>query len=84
MPGGSPSLRSYDSLPRCWFFLICFELAQCRHGGRGGVFAVAVFGPSFGFAGVMILSHVCLLLDWRFDTDALTSLRDNRRRHSMA
>jgi hypothetical protein len=44
----------------------CFELAQCRHGGRGGVFAVAVFWASFGLARVMSLSHIasCWIGGW--------------------
>ncbi|MFZ0800407.1 MAG: hypothetical protein WAM98_21685, partial [Terriglobales bacterium] len=50
------------------FFGGRLELAQRRHGGRRGVFAIAVFGPSFGLGGVMILRHVVSCFDWRLGT----------------
>jgi hypothetical protein len=83
-PAKVPALRSTaaaQSLACCGLFRICFELANCGHGGCGGVFALAVFLAAFGFADVMILSHGVSRFNRRLETPALTSLRDNELCH---
>ena len=50
--------RHAFSVPaRCLFLGGGFKFPQGRHGGGGGVFALAAFLSPFGLAGVMILSH---------------------------
>ena len=50
--------RHTFSVPaRTLFLCRCFEFPQCRHGGLGGIFALAAFLASLGLANVVILSH---------------------------
>jgi hypothetical protein len=42
-------------------FCIGFKFADSGHRSLRGIFAIAALWPSFGFAGVMRLSHVDLL-----------------------